>query len=155
WNPNGQPSGATQDTAQWDGKTTTNVVISYGSTSLPNTGFGTSGINLVLTPNQTNSVQIISSVAISAAVGLNSVTIDSSNASFILGDSTTKLFKIVARPAGVVHPLVNNSTVPAIINGSVEWQAGGGTAYTLDFGGTGDWIVNNYLRNDNGSGATT
>src|SRR5215471_8935028 len=55
WDPSGQPSGASQDTAQWDGMTTTDLRISYGSTSLPGTGFGTSGINLVLTPNQTNS----------------------------------------------------------------------------------------------------
>src|SRR5262249_1421019 len=44
WNPNGLPTGATQDTAQWDGVTTSNLVINYGSTSLPGTGFGTSGI---------------------------------------------------------------------------------------------------------------
>ena len=34
----------------------------------------------------------------------------------------------------------------------MRWQAGGGSAYTLDFGGPGDWIVNNYLVNDNNSG---
>src|SRR5262249_42389338 len=49
----------------------------------------------------------------------------------------------------------NNSTTPVTINPSVRWQAGGGTAYTLEFGGSGDWTVNNYLRNDNNSGVTT
>ncbi|MGA2502423.1 MAG: autotransporter-associated beta strand repeat-containing protein, partial [Tepidisphaeraceae bacterium] len=37
----------------------------------------------------------------------------------------------------------------------MRWVAGGGTAYTLDFSGPGNWIANNYLRNDNGSGGTT
>ena len=51
--------------------------------------------------------------------------------------------------------MINNSSSPATINQSVRWQAGGGNAYVLDFQGTGNWIVNNYLRNDNGSGPTT
>jgi hypothetical protein len=46
---------------------------------------------------------------------------------------------------------VNNSANPATINGGVRWQAGGGSAYTLAFGGPGNWIVNNYLVNDNPS----
>jgi len=155
WNPNGQPSGASQDTAQWDGATTTNLLISYGSTGLPGTGFGTSGIDLVLTPNQTNSVTIISPVAQSAAVGVFGITNNSASAAFILGDGTANRLNIVGRPAGAVHGLVNNSTTAVTINPSIRWQAGGGNAYTLDFGGSGSWIVNNYLRNDNNSGATT
>ena len=50
--------------------------------------------------------------------------------------------------------MVNNSTNPATINQSVFWQPGGGVAYVLDFGGTGNWVVNNYLRPSD-SGPTT
>jgi hypothetical protein len=103
WNPVGQPSGATQDTAQWDGVTTTNLHISYTATGLPGTGFGTSGINLVLTPNQTNSVTIISPVAQSSAVGVFGITVDSAAAALILGDGTANRLNILGRPAGEVH----------------------------------------------------
>jgi len=156
WDLNGLPSGASQDTAQWDGKTTTNLVITYGSTSLPSTGFGSMGINFALTANQTNSVQFLSSVAQSAAVGVFGVTNSSAAAALIFGDTNiANLFNIVGRPAGAVHDWFNSSTTPIAINGSVRWQAGGGSAYTLDFSGPGDFTVNNYLRNDNGSGGTT
>src|SRR5262249_39766321 len=118
WDPSGQPSGASQDTAQWDGRTTTNLLVSYGNTTLPATGFRTSGINLVLTPNQTNSVTLISPVAQSQNVGINAVTNDSGAAALILGDATANRLNFVGRPAGVVHYLVNNSTTPATINQS-------------------------------------
>ena len=39
YNPNGQPSGATQDTAQWDGQTTGALGVYSTTASLPSTGF--------------------------------------------------------------------------------------------------------------------
>jgi hypothetical protein len=50
------------------------AAASCGSVGLPSTGFGSLGINLVLTPNQTNSVQLVSSIAFSAAVAINAIT---------------------------------------------------------------------------------
>jgi fibronectin-binding autotransporter adhesin len=155
WNPNGLPSGATQDTAEWNGVTTSNLVITYGTTSLPSTGFGSQGINLYLTANQTNSVQIISSATKSAGVGVNYITLDAGAGAFTLGDTTANNLLVFGRPAGAVHQFMNNSTNPATINPSVEWQAGGGSGYTYEFGGTGNWVVNSYLMPDNGAFSAT
>jgi autotransporter-associated beta strand protein len=162
WDPNVLPDGndgsSIQQAAQWDGRTPNDLIITNTTAVLPHTGYGTIGINLVLTPNQTKNVQFISTVAngSSGQIGLNFVSNSSPNASIILGDfnTPTSLFRLTGRPAGATHYYWNNSTAPAIINPSVEWQAGGGTAYTFEFGGTGDWIVRSSLRNDNGSGGS-
>jgi autotransporter-associated beta strand protein len=154
WTPTGLPDGTTQDTAQWDGLTTSDLFLSY-SGGWPGTGFGTLGVNFVLTANQANSVTIISPVASSGNIGLFGIANDSAAGTFTFGDNTANRLNFVGRPAGVVHLFVNNSSTPITINPSVRWQAGGGNAYTLDFGGLGDWTVNNYLRNDNNSGPTT
>jgi len=73
------------------------------------------------------------------------------------GPGNTYLFNILTRPAGdgvvpSVHNFLNNSANAATINGDVRWTAGGGAAYVLDFDGTGNWVVNNYLVNDNSTG---
>ncbi len=58
WTPTGgPPSGATQDTAQWDNQVLGNLLITYNN-GLPGTGFGTSGINLDFTTNQVGSVDM-------------------------------------------------------------------------------------------------
>ncbi len=163
WDPNVLPNGndgsSIQQIAQWDGRTSTDLIITNTTAVLPNTGYGTIGINLALTPNQTNNVQFISIVAggSSGQIGLNFVSNSSPNASIILGDfnTPTSLFRLTGRPAGATHFYWNDSIAPAIINPSVEWQAGGGTAYTFEFGGRGDWVVRGSLRNDNGSGGTS
>jgi autotransporter-associated beta strand protein len=163
WSPNVLPNGndgsGTQQIARWDGRTSGDLIITNTTAGLPNAGFGTIGINFVLTRNQTNNVQFISIVAggSSGQIGLYCVSNSSPNASIILGDFNTprSLFRMTGRPAGATHFYWNNSTGPAIINPSAEWQAGGGSAYTFEFGGTGDWIVRSSLRNDNGSGGTS
>jgi autotransporter-associated beta strand protein len=163
WDPNALPNGndgsGNQQIAQWDGRTTGDVIITNTTSVLPNTGFGTIGIVLALTPNQNNNVQFISTVAggSSGQIGLFAVSNNSPHASIILGDfnTPTSLFRLTGRPAGATHIYWNGSTAPAIINPSVEWQAGGGSAYTFDFAGTGDWIVRSSLRNDNGSGGSS
>ncbi|MGH7953838.1 MAG: hypothetical protein ACREFE_18225, partial [Limisphaerales bacterium] len=151
WDPNGLPSGATQDTAQWDGVATGNLTITYGNTSLPSTGYGSSGINLVLTANQTGSVKIVSSVSVSQGVGVNNITVNNGAGAFSLGDGSANNLKVFGRPAGGIHTFENDSTNPATIDSSVEFQAGGGNGYTYDFYGPGDWIVNSYLYPDNGA----
>ena len=153
WIPIGQPSGATQDTAEWNGLTTTNLLITYGTVSLPSTGFGSSGVNLVMTASQTNSVQVICTPAttVSAGIGINSVELDAGSAPFTWGDTTTNNLLSFGRPAGAVHSWMNNSANAGVINPSVKWQAGGGNGYTYWFNGTGNWNVTNYLMPDNGS----
>jgi hypothetical protein len=137
-----------QDTAQWDGRTTTNLLLFY-NTTWPATGFGSVGVNLGLTSNQTNEVQITTTQATSAGVGVNHVTNDSPNAAFIMGDTNANNWLVFGRPAGAIHYYVNNSTAASIINPSVKFQAGGGNGYTYQFGGTGNWIVNSFLMPDN------
>ena len=63
--------------------------------------------------------------------------------------TTVGLLNIVGRNSGIVHQLYNNSTNTATLTPGIEWTSGGGVAYTLDFGGTGNWQANNYLNNNN------
>ena len=149
WTPQGLPSGATQDTAEWNGVTTTNLVITYGTAGLPSTGFGSSGINLVMTALQTNPVQVISVAAPSAGVGINNIEVDAGAAPFTWGDTTANNLLSFGRPAGGTHSFQNNSTNPVVINPSVKWQAGGGNGYVYWFNGTGNWNITNYLMPDN------
>ncbi|HTY88256.1 MAG TPA: autotransporter-associated beta strand repeat-containing protein [Candidatus Acidoferrum sp.] len=155
WTTNGTtpavslPSGQFQDTAQWDGVTTSNLLLSYGSFSVwPGTGFGTLGVNLVLTAKQTNSVQIISSVVQSGNVGINNITVNGPSGQFVLGGGVPgNEFVFISRPAGATHDWINNSTNPAVICPNVGFQAGGGASYTIVFDGSGDWRTTNDLRN--------
>src|SRR5262249_47729680 len=64
---------------------------------------------------------------------------------------------IVTRPGvgGAVHKFVNNSANAAIINPSVTWLFGGGSACVLHFSGAGNWIVNSSLRANNSPGPFT
>src|SRR5262245_13681423 len=134
------PTGATQDTVLWDNLTQSNLLINYNnSPGLPGTGFGTSGINLTMTPNQTNSVTIVSTA--SATVGVFGMTNFTTGAQFILGDvfsANPAHLVVVGRPAGAIHYYVNNSTAPTIFNSQIELQAGGRNAYTIDFDRTVD-----------------
>lgn len=154
WNPNGQPSGASQDTAQWDGVVAGNLTLVY-ATGWPSTGFGSSGVNLLLTANQVGNVTITApATGNSPAAGIFGITNNSATAVLHLGDSTPHQLAWATRPgtAGTVHSFVNNSANAAIHDSSITWVAGGGVACVMDFGGTGDWIVNHNLR-DNNSGA--
>ena len=149
--------------------TTSNLLLSLtAAIGFPNSGFGSDGLQLTLTANQTNSVQIICPIlggaggtGGSTTIGVNSITNNSAAQPIIFGDNVINgngfynFVNFAGRPAGATHYFVNNSTAPITIDGSVRWVAGGGTAYTLDFSGPGNWIANNYLRNDNGSGGTT
>jgi autotransporter-associated beta strand protein len=116
---------------------------------MPATGYGTSGINLNLTANQKNSVTIISQIALTTQIGFFGLNLDSGAGALTFGDSTANQLLLTCRPAGSSHSLVNNSANPVTFNSSVQWQAGGGTAFTLDFSGSGNWLITNNLRGDN------
>jgi fibronectin-binding autotransporter adhesin len=151
WTTNGStpavtvPTGASGDIAQWIGVTASNLVIWHGNPALPGTGFGTSGINLLFTASQVNSVQFVSPSSAAPVVGINNMTIDSGAAPVSFGDGSANLFNIIGRPASALHDWINNSANPVIIYPNVRWQAGGGAAYTLIFDGTGNWTVTNNL----------
>ena len=152
--PSGNDLSGLQESVLWDGRTTTNLNLGKGAIGWPGTGLGSFGVNLVLTANQTNNVQIISPVALSQAINTFCITNNSPNATFILGDNTANQLEIITRPGttGTVHHFVNNSTNSDVINSSVQWLFGGGVACVLSFGGRGNWIVNHSLRANNFSG---
>lgn len=158
WDPNGAPNGANQDTAQWNGVVPGNLTMVY-ITGWGNSGFGTSGCNLVLTTNQTGNVTIVGPAAGSPAFGVFGITNDSATAVLRIGNpGSANLLNPATRPgtAGTIHGFVNNSANPAIFDSSMAWVAGGGVACVMDFGGTGDWIVNHVLRfNNSGAGPLT
>lgn len=150
WNPNGLASGATQDTCLWDGTVAGPLMLNYDGSGFGNSGFGTSGIFFELGPNMNSSVQVYSvGPDRSPAIGLYSIQNSSTSGSFIYGDTSGVNVLCTMRPAGAIHPMINNSTTPNIINPSLEFQAGGGNGFEYDFSGTGNWIVNNYLVPDN------
>lgn len=162
WDPNQLPNGndgsGFQQIALWDSRTTQDMVITNTTATLPNTGFGTIGINITLDATHTKNVQFISTVADpgnSGQIGLNFITNNSPNGQLVLGDFTTTRMRLTGRPAGAIHYWENNSTAPLIVNPSCEWQAGGGTAYEIDFSGTGDFDIRNSLRTDNGGGGVS
>ncbi|HAO80290.1 MAG TPA: hypothetical protein DCQ92_15235 [Verrucomicrobia subdivision 3 bacterium] len=152
WDPNGAPNGANQDTAQWDGVVPGNLSLLY-TTGWGNSGYGTAGVNIVLTANQTGDVTINAPGAGSPAAGIFGITNNSAGALLSLGDSGGVL-NLATRPgtAGTVHGFVNNSTQAAIMGRQIAWVFGGGVSCVMDFGGTGDWIVNHSLRANNTPG---
>jgi autotransporter-associated beta strand protein len=157
WDPNGAPSGANQDTAQWDGLVPGNLALRY-ITGWGNSGYGTMGVNLVLTTNQVGNVTITGpSSGNSPAAGIFGITNDSPTAVLHIGDNTANQLAFATRPGdvGTIHGFVNNSANAAIMDSSVTWVFGGGSACVLDFGGTGDWIVNHNLRANNTPGPYT
>src|SRR5262249_4183492 len=91
----------------------------------------------------------------SPAAGIFGITNNSANGVFRIGEAgTAHQLNYATRPGtqGTIHGFVNNSTSTAIMDSSVTWVAGGGESCVMDFGGTGNWIVNHNLR-DNNSGA--
>jgi fibronectin-binding autotransporter adhesin len=156
--PSGLDPSGFQESVIWDGRTTSNVVLTKTSSGWPNTGGGTIGVDFVTTTKQTNDVQLIGLPA-SGGIGLFSITNNSPHSSLILGtnwnSAINNVLLLTTRPAGtgdVVHFFVNNSTAPVILNGSVEWQAGGGSPFTIDFSGAGDFIANSALQAVNAAG---
>jgi len=154
--PNGNDGSGVQQVVFFDGRNTTNLNLMKNANGWPNSGFGTIGVDFALTPNQTNDVQIQSApgVARSGQIGWFSFTNNSVHNSLIIGGpfNLNNATLMTGRPAASTHYWVNYSTAPLILAPSVELQAGGGNAYTIDFQGTGDFVVNNILQTDNGGG---
>jgi autotransporter-associated beta strand protein len=147
------PSGASQDTGQWDNLVPGNLVVTYSPAGgLPSTGGGTKGIILELTTNQIGNVQLRAVGGQSGNIGLSTINNLSPSANFILGDDSKNVLNFVMRPPGAVLDLVNNSAGVCVISPNVRWQAGLGYTYTLDFDGTGNWIITNSLANASGPG---
>lgn len=149
------PNPATSDTAEWNGLTTSNLFLINNGIDFTS-GPGSSGLNIYLTPNQTNSINIDTTLSISSGFAVWNVTVDANAGALSFGGTNTAhLFYMPERPAGVVHHWINNSTNPITINPRVQFKAGGGATYTMDFSGAGNFIINNYLESDNSGGGIT
>lgn len=143
--------------AQWDGLVGGNLALTYNGGI--GGGFQQPGVNFVMTANQTGSVSISSPVAASANLAVFHVTNSTASAALTFGDGSANVLNIIWRatpadPPYDPHYLINLSSSPATIRPNVRWQAGGGNAHTLVFGGTGNWVITNNLTTANGVGTT-
>ncbi len=153
--PNGNDGSGIQQTVFFDGQTTSNLFLTKNANAWPNSGFGTIGVDFALTANQTHDVEMQNAPGVtrSGQIGWYSFTNASLNNSLIIGNAyNNNALLMTARPAASTHFWVNNSAAPMILAPSVELEAGGGNAYTIDFQGTGNFVINNILQTDNGGG---
>jgi len=144
------PSAATGDTAMWNGSFPgdLSIVINTG----PIFGFPPFGINFYLTGTQISPVNISRTPGVPGSpIPIHNVTIDSGAGAFAFGgpDSST-VINWIGRPVGAVHTMVNNSANTATLTPWIQYTAGGGAVWTLDFSGTGNWQCDSYMNNDNG-----
>jgi fibronectin-binding autotransporter adhesin len=150
--------GGTGDIAQWDNQSPPlgGVVNCTYNNGLPSTGGGTFGLNFALTANQTANVQLHPVGGATGNIGFNTITVNSTAGTLILGDGTgnANTLNLVLRPgnAGQIHDFVNNSATPAVVYPNVRWQSGGGILHIFDFDGSGNWLVTNNLAMANGAG---
>lgn len=110
------------------------------------------GLRIHMSSNQTAAVNIRSVVAQSGGTRFGRILVDAGAGQFSLGDNTANVLDTLwggSNPA--THYWTNNSANPVVIYPNVRWRYGGGGAHTFDFSGSGDWIVNNYFRNNNNS----
>ncbi len=152
WVGNVLPNNANADTAEWNGLTTSNLVLHYNSSTFAGYA-GQSGIGIYITAAQANSVQLMGDLASPGYMAIGDINIEANAGSFILGNTNPATrFDVICRPSGAVKAFMNNSTNPAIINPYVRWAGGSGAVWTHDYMGSGNWYVTNYLVNDNGPG---
>jgi len=163
WNPNGSPTsqsgpdanGVYGDEMQFNGQTTNGLAVTGNGGGVMGAGAGSGtpyGLRVHLTSAQPNSVNIYSTVAVSAGLRMNYFATDPGAGALIIGDHSPNCLDVVAGVInGQIFGFTNNSSVPAVINETVRWRMGGAGAHPFAFTGTGDWIVNNHLRSANQS----
>ena len=140
----------TLTTMEWNGLTTSNLNLVYNAGYMAS-GAGGNGYNLYMTSAQTNSVTIGTTLGTSQPLAISDIQIDAGAGAFTLGGATSAtVMEWIGRPGGFLHTLMNNSTNTATITPNLFFQAGAGAVFTLDFSGTGNWVVSNYLGNNNG-----
>jgi len=67
-------------------------------------------------------------------------------------DSTTNIFDVVSGEVnGQILGFTNNSSTTCVVNPDVRWRMGGAGAHPHVFTGSGDWIVRNHMRAQNGA----
>jgi autotransporter-associated beta strand protein len=144
------PDAGNYDTAEWNGLVPGNLSLVY-DVSVETSGPGQGGLNLYLTGNQTGAVSIGTKASSGPYLAIYNILIDSGAGPFTLGGgSSSTILNVIARPSGAVHSLENDSAHAATLTPWIEFWAGGGADYTMEFSGTGNWQCNNYLNDGNG-----
>ena len=160
WTPNGIPrpdvtdGTAYGDEMQFDGQMTGPLAVTQngGIQVLGGGSMQPYGLRIHVTSNQTSSVAIQSSVAISAGMRMNYFAIDAGSGGMILGGHNGNAYNIIAGVLdGQILGFTNNSSTPSEITEGLRWTLGGAGPHPFVFTGTGDWIVNNHMRTFNGN----
>ena len=147
WNPNGVPNPMNSDVMLFDGQSSGPVAATSNTGGQTSASGGAWGLNIQLTPNQTNPVDIYTTDSISTGIRMNNITIDAGAGGFSLGNNTLNVLDTIwGGVSGQIHNLVNNSTNAATIYPNLRMRFGGGGVHTFVFDGTGNWNVTNYLH---------
>ncbi len=157
WSPNGTPqpvNGSAGDTMQWDGQTTGDLSLTINGNQGGYSAGAGFGLNIYMDANQVANLNIRPPTGVNAGTPrAHDITIDAGAGQFSLGDNSLNSLEIVWDGApGATQTLINNSSHPAVIYPNIKWRMGGGGFHPFIFGGSGDWILNSYFRNDNSAG---
>jgi len=147
------PSTANSDTAEWTGSVPGPLNLVYNNSAWAS-GFGQSGVHLHLTSGQTSPINISSTPGSGRGpIAFYNIVIDSGAGAFSFGGpDSANVINWVGRPTGAIHAMVNNSANKAILTPWIQYTAGGGAVWTLDFSGTGNWQCDSFMNNNNGVG---
>lgn len=171
WNPNAVPTPMTPtpdadgnygDLMIFDGLTTGPLKVTESGGTLVGGGGQSypAGARIRLTGNQTAAVTFYTSLngtpaspTASGGIRMNSFSADAGSGGVNIGiNSTTNIFDIVSGEVnGQIFGFTNNSSVAGVVNPDVRWRMGGAGAHPHVFTGTGDWIVYNHMRAQNGA----
>jgi autotransporter-associated beta strand protein len=148
------PNSANGDLCQWDSTVPGDLFLTAAGNN-GNLNNGTPGVSFYIAAGHTGVFNLTSSNGASGNVALNSTTIDNGAGAVSYGDNSANVLNIIQRPSSSgnpvpIHTNLNNSAFAATIYPNVRYQSGGGNPHSIQFDGTGDWIVNNALNNANG-----
>ena len=138
------PNAGNGDTAQFDG--TLPGPLSLGYNGGWQSGPGQSGVSLYMTSTQTNSITIdnLAHLGNPPNFAFNNITMDPGAGALTIADSTN-VFNYAGRPGGAIHQIINNTTNLMTIGAPFQMVAGGGTPFTFDFSGTGNFLIKTFL----------
>ena len=114
-------------------------------------GFG-STLGLDIVHQGAGSLALDSSAG--SVINLGDVLVESGAGAFALGNGSGADGRVQFRNGDAGATFTNNSANAATLGSGLTFASGGGTARTLTFGGSGDWIVNVNLNSDNNGNNT-
>jgi fibronectin-binding autotransporter adhesin len=148
WDPAGIPADAS--TLIWNGTVLGNLNLDFSSTSV----FGSnSGYRYNMTEDQIGSLTITNSNSLSGTMRLNpgaTILLESGSGAFrigsVSGSSNPIALLLGSGSAAQIYNFTNNSSNEAVLGSNVSISHGGGYhSATMDFGGTGNWIVSSSI----------